>query len=223
MATEMTEQATSARILLVDDHQIVRSGLRSLIEFEKDMVVVGEAGTAGEALGRVDADEPDLVVLDVRLPDRSGIAACQEITSRHPDVKVLMLTSHADDGALNAAMTARASGYVLKRVGASDLISIFRRVLGGERIFEHDWETSGPDSLLGTLSQQERAVASLVAEGLTNREIAGRMGLAEKTVKNYVSSILTKMGMSRRSEAAAYVARIEASRGAGERGWPATG
>lgn len=181
------------------------------------MSVVGEAGTAYEASIRVEQDLPDLVVLDVRLPDRSGIALCHEITARHPGVKVLMLTSHADDEALKAAKASGASGYMLKRVGTSDLVANFRRVLDGETVFQRDWEASESDSLMAALSPQERIVAGYVAEGLTNREIATHMDLAEKTVKNYVSSVLTKMGMSRRTEAAAYVARVQAGRGEANR------
>ena len=203
--------AVPSRIVLVDDHQIVRSGLRSLIENEDDLVVVGEGGTAAEGLRVTEVESPDLVITDVRLPDRSGISVCREITSRHPETKVLVLTSYADEDALSSAVAARASGYVLKRVGASDLVGTIRLVLGGESVFDHDWEPAGPDPVLGSLSPQERVVASHLAEGMTNRPIDESMGLAEKTVKNYVSSLLNKMGMDRRSEAAAYVARIETS------------
>jgi len=203
----------SSTIVLVDDHHIVRSGLKALIEHEADLIVVGEGGNATEGLAATEAHSPDLVITDVRLPDRSGIAVCREVTERFPETKVLILTSYADEDALFSAVAAGASGFLLKRAKASDLVAAVRRVLSGEAVFDHDWVSSRPDRVLGSLSPQERIVASHVAEGLTNRQIAQVMGLAEKTVKNYVSSLLNKMGMGRRSEAAAYVARIETSRG----------
>ncbi|HEX6220147.1 MAG TPA: response regulator transcription factor [Acidimicrobiia bacterium] len=208
---DTAETPPEVRILLVDDHQVVRSGLKALIELEEDLVVIGEAGTAAEAIEMVDAVSPDLVVLDVRLPDRSGISVCQEITTHHPEVKVLILTSYADEIALAAAMAARASGFVLKNVRASELVTDIRRVMGGEMVALGQFGDDSPElALLTVLSPQERAVADHLAEGLTNREIADHMGLAEKTVKNYVSNVLTKLGMARRSEAAAHVARIQA-------------
>lgn len=201
------------RILLVDDHQIVRSGLKRLIELEEDLLVVGEADTAAEAVRRSGIDHPDLVVMDVRLPDGSGISACHEIVRHSPDVKVLILTSYADEVALSAAVTAGASGYVLKSARTSELVDDLRRVMAGDVLFEQSGWSHEPAPLLSPLSPQERALAAHLADGLTNREIADRMGLAEKTVKNYVSSVLTKLGMSRRSEAAAFVARVEAMAG----------
>jgi two-component system response regulator DevR len=195
-----------ARVLLVDDHDVVRQGLRSLIEMEEDMAVVGEAATADQAVAEVEADPPDLVVMDVRLPDRSGISACQEITSRHPGVKVVVLTSSADVSAVSSARAARASGFLLKSVGGSGLVEGLRRALRGEGTFEGG-SLSADRRLFMSLSPQERVLAGHLASGLTNREIAARMGLAEKTVKNYVSNILTKLGMPRRSEVAAFVAR----------------
>ena len=206
-------QGHKSTIVLVDDHQIVRSGLKVLIEHEDDLVVVGEAGTAAEGVASVAEHAPDLVITDVRLPDRSGIAVCSEVTARFPDTKVLVLTSYADEDALFSAVAAGASGFLLKRARASDLVSSIRMVLQGQSVFDHDWAPSEPDPVLGLLSPQERMVASHLAKGLTNREIAEAMGLAEKTVKNYVSSLLNKMGMGRRSEAAAYVARVETSTG----------
>jgi DNA-binding NarL/FixJ family response regulator len=205
------------RVLLVDDHEVVRAGLKGLIDSHDDMEVVGEAGSAEEGLRRVGFDQPDVVVLDVRLPDRSGVEACRDIRSRFPEVKVLILTSFADEEALMAAILAGASGYVLKRVKATDLVESIRRVGAGEslldpvmteRLFER--LRSGPkdDPLLAKLSKQERTIVEYIADGMTNRQIAEKMFLAEKTVKNYVSNLLAKMGMSRRSEAAAYVARI---------------
>lgn len=203
----------ASTIVLVDDHQIVRSGLKALIEHEHDLVVVGEGGTAAEGLAVVDAVSPDLVITDVRLPDRSGIEVCREVTSHSAGTIVLVLTSYADENALLSAVAAGASGFVLKRARATDLVATIRRVLHGEAVFDHDWVPDTPDPVLGSLSPQERVVASHLAEGLTNRQIAEAMGLAEKTVKNYVSSLLNKMGMGRRSEAAAYVARVETSSG----------
>jgi two-component system, NarL family, response regulator DevR len=207
------------KVLLVDDHEVVRAGIRALLDSQDDMVVVGEAGTAEEGIRRVGYDEPDVVVLDVRLPDRSGVEACRDIRERFPDVKVLMLTSFADEEALMSAILAGASGYVLKRVKSTDLVGDIRRVGSGESLLDSDMteklfdrlrQGSKEDPLLGRLSKQERTIVGHIANGLTNKQIAEEMFLAEKTVKNYVSNLLTKMGMSRRSEAAAYVARLEA-------------
>jgi DNA-binding NarL/FixJ family response regulator len=206
------------RILLVDDHEVVRAGVKALLDAQEGMVVVGEADSAEEAVRRVGYDEPDVVVLDVRLPGGSGIEACREIRSRFPDVKVLMLTSFADEEALMAAILAGASGYVLKRVKSNELVADIRKVGAGESLLDADMTErlferlrSGPqeDPLLSRLSRQERTIVDHIAAGLTNRQIAEEMFLAEKTVKNYVSNLLSKMGMSRRSEAAAYVARLE--------------
>lgn len=207
------------KVLLVDDHEVVRAGLKGLIDAHDDLTVVGEADTAEEAVRRVGYDDPDVVVLDVRLPDESGIEACREIRSRFPQVRVLILTSFADEEALMAAILAGASGYVLKRVKGTDLVEDIRRVGAGESLLDPEMTDrlferlrSGPreDPLLTTLTQQERKIVNHIAEGKSNREIAEEMFLAEKTVKNYVSNVLTKMGMSRRSEAAAYVARSTA-------------
>ena len=206
------------RVLLVDDHQVVRAGIKALLDAQDDMVVVGEAGTAEEGIRRVGYDEPDVVVLDVRLPDGSGVEACRDIRSRFPDVKVLMLTSFADEEALMAAILAGASGYVLKRVKTSDLVDDIRKVGAGESLLDADMTErlferlrTGPkqDPLLSRLTNQEQVIVDHIADGLTNRQIAEEMFLAEKTVKNYVSNLLAKMNMSRRSEAAAYVARLE--------------
>jgi DNA-binding NarL/FixJ family response regulator len=206
------------KVLLVDDHEVVRAGLRALLDAQDDMTVVGEAGTAEEGVRRVGYDEPDVVVLDVRLPDASGIEACREIRSRFPEVRVLMLTSFADEEALMAAILAGASGYVLKRVKSDELVTDIRRVGAGDSLLDPDMTDrlferlrSGPkeDPLLSRLTNQERTIVQHIAEGPTNRQIAEEMFLAEKTVKNYVSNLLAKMGMSRRSEAAAYVARLD--------------
>jgi DNA-binding NarL/FixJ family response regulator len=210
------------RILLVDDHEIVRKGLRSMLDAEPDLEVVGEAGSAAEAIRRVGFDSPDVVVLDVRLPDGSGVEACRDIRSAFPDVKVLMLTSFADEEALMAAILAGASGYLLKRIDTAALLDSLRRIGRGDSLIDQDMVSKlfsalrgggrTADPLLGRLSDQERKVLDLIAEGKTNREISEEMFLAEKTVKNYVSNLLTKLGMSRRSEAAAYVARAAAQK-----------
>lgn len=207
------------RIVLVDDHEVVRAGIKAMLDAQDDMEVVGEAGTVEEGVRRVGYDEPDVVVLDVRLPDGSGVEACRDIRDRFPDVKVLMLTSFADEEALMSAILAGAAGYVLKRVKGSDLVENIRKVGAGESLLDPEMTEklferlrSGPktDPLLAKLSDQEREIVHHIADGLTNKQIAEEMFLAEKTVKNYVSNLLAKMGMSRRSEAAAYVARIEA-------------
>ena len=207
------------RIVLVDDHEVVRAGIKAMLDAQDDMDVVGEAGTVEEGVRRVGYDEPDVVVLDVRLPDGSGVEACRDIRDRFPDVKVLMLTSFADEEALMSAILAGAAGYVLKRVKGSDLVENIRKVGAGESLLDPEMTEklferlrSGPktDPLLAKLSDQEREIVHHIADGLTNKQIAEEMFLAEKTVKNYVSNLLAKMGMSRRSEAAAYVARIEA-------------
>jgi two-component system response regulator DevR len=209
------------RVLLVDDHEVVRAGLKALIDSQDDMSVVGEAGTAEEGVRRVGFDEPDVVVLDVRLPDASGVEACRDIRERFPDVKVLMLTSFADEEALMAAILAGASGYVLKRIKTDELVTDIRKVGAGEslldpemtdRLFQRLRTGSSEDPLLGQLTNQERTIVEHIADGLTNKQIAEEMFLAEKTVKNYVSNVLAKMGMSRRSEAAAYVARVQAEK-----------
>jgi two-component system, NarL family, response regulator DevR len=207
------------RVLLVDDHEVVRQGLRALIDSQEDLEVVGEAGTVADAVKRVGYDDPDVVVLDVRLPDGSGVEACREIRSRFPDVRVLMLTSFADEEALMAAIMAGASGYVLKRIKATELVESIRRVGAGDslldpemtdRLFKRLRGGEPDDPILARLSPQERTILEHISEGKTNRQIAEEMFLAEKTVKNYVSNLLAKMGMSRRSEAAAYLARLQA-------------
>lgn len=217
----MYSDGMPSRILLVDDHEIVRQGLRAMIDAQPDMEVVGEAGTSEDAVKRTGFDSPDVVVLDVRLPDGSGVEACREIRERFPDTRVLMLTSFADEDALMAAIMAGASGYVLKRVGGDELLTSIRRVASGEslldpgmvgRLFDRLRTGGTTDPLLDKLSDQERKILTFIAEGMTNREIAAEMFLAEKTVKNYVSNMLAKMGMSRRTEAAAYMARLDAER-----------
>jgi DNA-binding NarL/FixJ family response regulator len=218
----------STRVLLVDDHEIVRRGLAAMLASQPDIEVVGEAGTADEAVRRVGLDSPDVVVMDVRMPERSGIEACREIRAAFPEVKVLMLTSYADEEALMASIMAGAAGYVLKRVRGADLIEDIRRVARGEslldpamvqRLFDRLRHGAREDPKLAALTDQERRIVTLIAEGRTNREIAEELFLAEKTVKNYVSTILAKMGMSNRSEAAAYVARLEAGKEADPEEW----
>ena len=208
------------RVFLLDDHEIVRRGVRELLEAESDLEVVGEAGTAEEAYERIPAATPDVAILDVRLPDGDGVEVCREIRSNHPEVVCLMLTSFADDEALFSAILAGASGYVLKQVRGTDLVDAVRRVGRGEslldplstsRVLERLRQPPQPEELAG-LTNQERRVLDLIAEGMTNRQIGEQLFLAEKTVKNYVSNLLAKLGMSRRAEAAAYAARLSERR-----------
>lgn len=203
------------RVFLLDDHEVVRRGLRDLLEAEDGFVVVGEAGTAEEAFGRIPATTPDVAVLDVRLPDGDGIEVCRDIRSRHPEIQCLILTSFADDEALLSAIMAGAAGYLLKQVKGTDLVGGIRRVGSGESLLDPaltervlERLRSPEDDELASLTTQERRILDLIAEGLTNRQIGERMYLAEKTVKNYVSNLLSKLGMSRRTEAAVYAARL---------------
>jgi len=207
---------TPLRIFLVDDHEVVRRGVRDMLEVEDDFEVVGEAGSVEEALQRVAATRPDVAVLDVRLPDGSGVELCRELRSAYPDIVCLMLTSYDDDEALFEAIVAGASGYVLKQVKGSDIVTAIRQVGAGRslldpaltaRVMERLRVGTTEDPRLAGLSAQERRVLDLLADGLTNRQIAAEMFLAEKTIKNYVSNLLAKMGMSRRTEAAVYAAR----------------
>jgi len=208
---------STIRILLCDDHELVRRGLRSLLDSVADLEVVGEAGDANEAVKAVDELSPDVVVMDVRLPGRSGIEACRDIRSAHPDAHVLMLTSFADDEALFSSIMAGASGYVLKQVRGADLVGAIRQVAEGHSLLDPAvtarvlarlrGEAPVPTDGVEELTPQERKILDLVAEGLTNRQIAERIHLAEKTVKNYVSNILMKLGLARRAEVAAYMAK----------------
>ncbi len=203
------------RILLVDDHEVVRLGLKALLERHPQFEVVGEAGTAREALEQVSRIRPDVVLMDIRLPGTSGIEACEEITKNYPNTKVVMLTSYAEDEMLFSAIRAGASGYVLKQIGAEDLVRAIESVGRGEatldpavtqRVF-HEVRRAVKEeeaAAFSNLSQQERHVLLLVSEGKTNREIAKTLFLGEGTVRNYVSSILSKLGVSNRAEAAAY-------------------
>lgn len=207
------------RVELVDDHEVVRQGVRSLLDGHEGIEVVGEAGSVEEAIRRVGFDQPDIVILDVRLPDGSGIEACREIRARWPEIRVLMLTSFADEEALFSSIMAGASGYVLKQIKGNELVESIHKVGRGEslldpemteRVFRRIRGEETADPLLARLSKQERKILDYIAVGLTNRQIAEEMFLAEKTVKNYVSNVLAKLEMSRRAEAAAYVARVAA-------------
>lgn len=202
---------TDVRVFLLDDHEVVRRGVADLLEAEPDLTVVGEAGTAAEALARVPAIRPDVAVLDVRLPDGDGVTVCRELRSQLPELRCLMLTSFADDDALMNAVMAGASGYVLKQIRGSDLVGAVRSVAAGEslldprttaRVLERAQAAAERRGPVATLTEQERAVLALIGEGLTNRQIGERMFLAEKTVKNYVSHLLAKLGMQRRTQAA---------------------
>jgi two-component system, NarL family, response regulator DevR len=205
-------------VFLLDDHEVVRSGLRSLFEVTDDLVVVGEAGTVADALIRIPATRPNVAILDVRLPDGSGVEVCREIRSQFPEIACVMLTSYADDEALFAAIMAGAAGYVLKQITGTDLVNDVRRVGAGQSLLDPavtsrvlDRLKEGPkeDARLAGLTPQERRILDLIAEGRTNRQIADAMFLAEKTVKNYVSNLLAKLGMERRTQAGTYAARLE--------------
>ncbi|MBA3073908.1 MAG: response regulator transcription factor [Anaerolineae bacterium] len=206
---------TKQRIILVDDHEVVRLGLKSLLERHPQFEVISEAGSAKEALEQVERLLPDVVLMDIRLPGTSGIEACEEITKKFPDIRVIMLTSYAEDDMLFSAIRAGASGYVLKQIGADDLMKAIEAVGRGEalldpavtqRVFQEVRRAVKEEesSAFSTLSQQEKHVLLLVSEGRTNREIAKALFLGEGTVRNYVSSILSKLGVSNRAEAAAY-------------------
>jgi DNA-binding NarL/FixJ family response regulator len=205
------------KVFLLDDHEIVRRGVRELLEAESDIVVVGEAGTAESALARIPALRPDVAVLDVRLPDGDGVSVCRELRSRLPEVACLMLTSFGDDEALFDAIMAGAAGYVLKQIRGTDLVGAVRTVASGASLLDPEAasrvmrrmrdQATRSDPLAG-LTGQERRILELIGEGLTNRQIGERMYLAEKTVKNYVSALFVKLGMERRTQAAAYAARL---------------
>jgi DNA-binding NarL/FixJ family response regulator len=205
------------RVYLLDDHEVVRRGIRDLLEREGDIEVVGESASAEEAARRIPALRPQVAVLDARLPDGSGIDVCRDVRSVDPSIRALILTSYEDDEALFAAIMAGASGYVLKQVRGNDLVEAVRTVAAGQSLLDPaitqrvlDRIRRGPDqpAELAALTEQERRILELIAEGLTNRQIAGRMFLAEKTVKNYVSSLLSKLGLERRTQAAVLAARL---------------
>jgi two-component system, NarL family, response regulator DevR len=207
----------TTRIFLLDDHEVVRRGIHELLNLEDDLEVVGEAGTVHDALVRIAATRPDVAVLDVRLPDGSGIEVCREIRSNYPGTAALMLTSFSDDEALFDAIMAGAAGYVLKDIRGQDLVGAVRAVAAGKslldpaataRVMERLRKGSEQDQRVAALSDQERRVLDLIGEGMTNRQIAESLHLAEKTVKNYVSSLLAKLGMERRTQAAAFVVKM---------------
>jgi two-component system, NarL family, response regulator DevR len=211
------DEGVAIRVFLLDDHELVRRGVRDLLFGQDDLEVVGEASTVAEAVERIPTLKPNVAVLDVRLPDGDGVQVCREIRSNHPEVACLMLTSYADDEALFSAIMAGAAGYVLKQIRGIELVDAIRKVAGGgslldplltARVMERLRAGAQEDAGLAKLSEQERRILDLISEGLTNRQIADRMYLAEKTVKNYVSNLLAKLGMARRSEAAAYAARL---------------
>jgi two-component system response regulator DevR len=209
---------TPVRVFLLDDHEVVRRGLRDLLEVEGEFQVVGEAATAAEALARVPATQPQVAVLDVRLPDGDGVTVCRELRSRMPQLACLMLTSFSDDEALFDAIIAGASGYLLKQVGGTDLVGAVRTVAAGGSLLDPKLTASVMARLrsgdrhekdpLSALTGQERRILELIGEGLTNRQIGERLFLAEKTVKNYVSSLLSKLGIERRVQAAVLVSEL---------------
>lgn len=208
----------SIRVFLLDDHEVVRRGVADLLSAEDDIEIVGEASTAEEAIGRILAISPDVCVLDVRLPDGSGVEVCRAVREKRPGLACLMLTSFSDDEALLEAVLAGAAGYLLKQVRGSDLVDAVRRVSEGQSLLDPAVtatvlrrlrEGSVDDERLRGLTEQERKVLALLAEGRTNRQIADELYLAEKTIKNYVSNVLAKLGMSRRTEAAVWAARLD--------------
>jgi two-component system response regulator DevR len=208
-STELTP--APIRVFLLDDHEIVRRGIADLLSAADDMEVVGEAGTAAEALRRIPAVQPDVALLDGRLPDGSGIEVCRSLRSSYPEIGCLILTSYDDDDALFAAVMAGASGYLLKEIRGSSLLDGIRQVKAGrslldpavtERVMSRLRVGEQQDPRLTGLTQREREILDLIAEGLTNRQIGERLFLAEKTVKNYVSALLAKLGMQRRTQAA---------------------
>ena len=216
--TENEIEPQRIRVFLLDDHEIVRRGLRDLLEDSGRIEVVGEAGSAAEAMSRIPPTRPDVAVLDVRLPDGDGVSVCRDVRSRHPEIQCLMLTSFSDDEALFQAIMAGASGYLLKQIKGPDMVDAIVRVAAGQslldpaitaRVLERLRQPPEEDERLASLTGQERKVLALIAEGLTNRQIGERIHLAEKTVKNYVSNLLTKLGMERRTQAAVYAAGLQ--------------
>jgi two-component system response regulator DevR len=213
----MTDPPTTIRVYLLDDHEVVRQGLRALLESAGDIEVVGESGSAQDAIRRIPALRPDVAVLDARLPDGSGIEVCRAIRAVDPSIRALILTSYDDDEALFAAIMAGASGYVLKEIKGTDLVSAVRQVASGNslidpsltaRVLERVRNPSTTAPELAELTEQELKLLALIAEGMTNRQIGEQMFLAEKTVKNYVSSILAKLGLERRTQAAVLASKL---------------
>jgi len=216
MASVKTDDGT-IRVFLLDDHEIVRDGVRALLSEAGGIEVVGEAGTAAEARARIPPTQPDVAILDVQLPDGSGVEVCRDVRAALPELQCLMLTSFADDEALFEAIMAGAAGYLLKQVRGTDIVDAVRRVAEGQslldptltkRVLDRMREPPAEDERLARLTGQERKILALIAEGLTNRQIAERMFLAEKTVKNYVSNLLAKLGMERRTQAAVFGADV---------------
>ena len=215
--TELNASGVSIRVFLLDDHEIVRRGIADLLAAEADITVIGEAGSAAEAMARIPAARPDVAVLDARLPDGSGIDVCRDIRSAMPEVRCLILTSYDDNDAIFAAVMAGAAGYLLKEVRGSSLVDGIRQVAAGkslldpsvtERLLTRLREGEPTDERLISLTDRAREVLALIADGLTNRQIGERLFLAEKTVKNYVSGLLAKLGMQRRTQAAVYGAHV---------------
>jgi two-component system response regulator DevR len=204
------------RVFLLDDHEVVRRGVKELLDAEPDLEVVGEASSAAEALARVPAVRPDVAVLDVRLPDGDGVTVCRELRSQLPELRCLMLTSFSDDEALFDAIMAGASGYVLKQIRGSDLVGAVRTVAGGGSLLDprataavlERMRAPKADDPLSSLTEQERTIVNLIGDGLTNREIGQQMFLAEKTVKNYVSNVLSKLGLQRRTQVAVLATNV---------------
>jgi DNA-binding NarL/FixJ family response regulator len=210
----------SIRVFLLDDHELVREGIRSLLESDEEIEVVGEASTASEALTRIPLAKPDVAILDVRLEDGSGIDVCRDVRSAMPELVCLMLTSFADDEALYASIMAGAAGYVLKQIRARDLIEDVKKVAGGAslmdarmvaRVIDRIANPPVTDARFGSLSPQERRILSLIAEGKTNRQIAEEIFVSEKTVKNYTTTLLSKLKMNNRTEAAIYATKLQAA------------
>jgi DNA-binding NarL/FixJ family response regulator len=210
----------TVRIMLVDDHEVVREGLRTLLTKRQGLQVIAQAGNVADAISEAALAQPDIVVMDVRLPDGSGIEACREIREARPETKVIILTSYADDDAVFAAIFAGASGYVLKQTRGTAVADAIEAVSRGESLLDPNVTQKVMERMrsasarkeadpLDALNEQEHKILALIAEGKTNKEIAGEVFLSDKTVKNYVSSILTKLNLRRRSEAAAYIARRE--------------
>ena len=221
MTESTTDGSAAIRVFLLDDHEIVRQGLRTLLESDGDIEVVGESGLASEASARIPALRTDVAVLDARLPDGSGIEVCRLVRAVDPAIKALILTSYDDDEALFASIMAGASGYILKEVNAQDLLGAVRHVAAGHSLIDPllvervlDRVRNGPETApeLANLTEQELRLLELIAEGLTNRQIGERMFLAEKTVKNYVSTLLGKMGLERRTQAAVLASRLLSDR-----------
>ncbi|MGC4955889.1 response regulator transcription factor [Actinomadura citrea] len=227
MTAQTPANAGTIRVFLMDDHEVVRRGVAALLSAEDDIEVIGEAGTAAEALARIPAVRPDVAVLDVRLPDGDGVSVCRELRSQLPELACLMLTSFDDDDALFEAVMAGASGYVLKQIHGSDLVGAVRTVATGQslldprstaRMLERLRTRQEKNDPLKGLTEQERHILELIGEGLTNRQIGERLFLAEKTVKNYISNIFAKLGMSRRTQAAALAAQLKADGAQSRRG-----